>query len=767
MKRLLMLMLVLLAACGGAPNPGPGGTAGQIKAATGGVLEAGGAKLTIPPGALSQDATVTLVSKGKASEPVENPLQPAGTTVALDLGGAELKSPANLELPVDATGEGSLVVLETLPEDDTSADAPLWVHAARPVGATQAGLSTQGLSALSLFSRVTYSVRRAALYAVQVIRKSPTSDGTVGASLQVPFYWQAVYPWCTPTSLSMALNYYKPDAAISGNSKFPGGFVSNYGLASLIKQPANSGSGGFSIVKAIGSPKSSYSLLRWDAELVPSDKTEEQFDGAFDAFKSYVSTITAGNAFGGNTPVWTASDRQSHAFVLTGVTNANNDGVFVNNANDRWGGTHPSLTWKEFREANCTLKDPNDPSKGCADKGSGQPDLFTFVSYAKPKPETERRGSIELLPGGESDFKGGIAETVNSTIIFRDPSNNVVSRWMWDGRFANGYYFSDAAKLDPKFRGGANLPSDSEFLRSIYRSSKLETVFNIVNTTNLTLDYELEARLFVGGTSRAQKTINPKIKAASFQRMDLDWGNLADVAGAVGAPTTARLEFNLRQGGVLQDVKHVSFRLVPDPTDKPSARIITPFNGTTLLKGAPFTFKGEAFDPHALPDGRLVGNKLTWFENGAKVAEGPQYTATYTTPGTRTLSFVARNDYGVQATATVSVSVIDPTRTPGEIVIVSPQNNAQFNHEQFEPAVVPLVGYATYSDGSAVPNDRLVWTRDGVATEIGRGSSLTVDLTSGVFDATYTLRLNVLSADGQNIGSKAVSVKVVCNACVN
>jgi hypothetical protein len=100
-------------------------------------------------------------------------------------------------------------------------------------------------------------------------------------------------------------------------------------------------------------------------------------------------------------------------------------------------------------------------------------------------------------------------------------------------------------------------------------------------------------------------------------------------------------------------------------------------------------------------------------------------------------------------------------------VIVSPQNNAQFNHEQFEPAVVPLVGYATYSDGSAVPNDRLVWTRDGVATEIGRGSSLTVDLTSGVFDATYTLRLNVLSADGQNIGSKAVSVKVVCNACVN
>jgi hypothetical protein len=693
----LFFITLLLAACGGTPNPGPGGTAGQIKAATGGVLEAGGAKLTIPPGALSRDATVTLVAKGKASEPAENPMQPAGMTVALDLGGAELKSPAKLELPVDATSEGSLVVLETLPEGDTSAEAPLWVHAARPVGAVsaQAGLSAQNVSAQGLFSRVAYSVLRAALYAPQVIRKPQTSDGTVGSSLQVPFYWQAVYPWCTPTSLSMALNYYKPDAAISGNSKFPGGFVSNYGLASLIRQPANSGSGGFSIVKAIGSPKSSYSLLRWDAELVPSDKTEEQFDGAFDAFKSYVSTITSGKAFGGNTPVWTASDRQSHAFVLTGVTNANNDGVFVNNANDRWGGTHPSLTWKEFREANCTLKDPNDPSKGCADKGSGQPDLFTFVSYAEPKPETERRGSIELTPGGYSDGKGNIVEAENNTIVFRNPSNNVISRWMWDGRYTNGYYFSDAAKLDPKFVG-ANLPSDGEFLKSIYRSSRLETIFNLVNVTNLTLDYELEARLFVGNTSRAQKIINPKISAHSFQRMDLDWGNLADVAGAVSAPTTARLEFNLRQGGVLQDVKHVSFRLVPDPTEKPSARIITPVNGTTLLKGAPFTFKGEAFDPHSLPDGRLVGNKLTWFENGAKVAEGGLYTATYQTPGTRTLSFVARNDYGVQTTATISINVIDPTRTPGEIVILSPQNlNPPWSHWSVTPPIPTAVPYPT------------------------------------------------------------------------
>jgi hypothetical protein len=763
-RRFGLLLTLLLAACGGSPNPGPGGSSAQIAAATGGVLEAGGAKLTIPPGALSRDATVTLVSKGKASEPAENPLRPAGTTLALDLGGAELLAPASLELPVDVTGEGSLVVLETRPEDGSSADAPLLVHGAKPIGAAPANRSS---STRSVLSRVIYAVVRAGQYAANIIPKPPTSDGTVGSSLQVPFYWQAIYPWCDPTALAMALNFHKPHVAISSNTKFPAGFVSNYGLASLIRQKATEGSWPWEIIRAMGLPKNAYSVLKWDAELVPSDKSEERYAGAFDAFKSYVLTITASGAFRGNTPVYTASDRQHHAFVLTGLTGAANDGVFVNNANDRWAGSHPSLTWKEFHDANCPLKDPNDPSKGCVDKATSKDfDLVSFVSYSDPKPEAERRGSIELLPGGYID-NGTIVEAVNDTIIFRNASDQVISRWMWDGSYANGYFFSDAAKLDNRFPSTGNLPSDNEFLKSIYRSSKLETVFNLVNITNLPFDYELEARLFVGGTSRSQKIINPNIGAQSYQRMDLDWGNLADLVGTVAAPTTARLEFNLRQGGVLQDVKHVSFRLVPDPTEKPSARIITPFNGTTLLKGSSFTFKGEAFDPHALPDGRLNGSKLSWFENGTKLGEGTQISASFTTPGTHSVSFVARNDYGSQSTATVSVNVIDPTRIPGEIVIVSPQNNQQFNHDQGDPAVLPLVGYATYSDGSTVPENRLVWTRDGVAGEIGRGSSLSVELTSGVFDVTSTLRLSILSADGQSIGSKTVNVKIVCNACVN
>ena len=63
MRRLIVVPLtfILLTGCGAGQNPSPGGTVGQIQAATGGVIEAGGVKLTIPAGALSQNATVTLV----------------------------------------------------------------------------------------------------------------------------------------------------------------------------------------------------------------------------------------------------------------------------------------------------------------------------------------------------------------------------------------------------------------------------------------------------------------------------------------------------------------------------------------------------------------------------------------------------------------------------------------------------------------------------------------------------------------------------------
>ncbi|RIH87969.1 C39 family peptidase [Calidithermus roseus] len=740
----VLLLAALLGACT-QDNTGGGSNSVIIKAAEGGVVEAGGARITIPPGVLSQDARVTLDVKAKPAEPQDNPMRPAGPLVGLDLGGASLKAAATLELPTDAdTPEGNPVVLETLAKPE-SGEPRLWVHAATPVGAQASGLS----------SKLAYGVMRAGMYTAYVVPAPKPSEGGT-QSLQVPFYYQAGLPWCTPTSLSMALNFHKPQPALVSNPKTPGGFASNYGLASLIKQPPNSGSGVGSILQAAGIPESTYSFMRWDAELIPSEGSS----GNFTAFQAYAALAT----LLGRKPVWTSSDRQWHAFVITGVTK---DGVYIADSNARpntdWNGTHPSMSWKAFREANCTLKDPNDPTKGCADSGdAAKPDLYTLIFYNDPKPESERRGSIELSHG-ETIYFGGVGYPFPASLIFRNLSNRVISRWKWDGGYPNGHYFNDEATTLPTFPYGNNLVQDSEFRYLIYRSSRMEASFNVVNVTDVGLGFEVEARLYVGRSMKAQKFANVNVDAYNLEPVDLEFGNLAGVVGAVGGPTPARLELNLRQGGVLQDVKHIAFKLAPDPTDLPKVRILVPSSPTTLLKGEPFTFRGEGFDAHTLPDGRA---RLAWFEGGSHLGDGGAYTLTPNAAGSRTLTLVATGEYGLQAATSVSVSVIDPTRTPGEIVIVEPKNGAKYwSPDINQPLVdVPLVGYATYSNGAAVPGERLVWSaqaQGGGEVEVGRGSSLSVKLVGGRnYELPYTIRLTVLDDSGQAIGSKTVSITV-------
>lgn len=722
----VLLLVGLLSACN--PNPPSGGSKGTpISAATGGTIEVGGAKLTIPAGALSKDANVTLEVKAKPSEPAQNPLQPAGPVVSLDLGGASLNQAANLELPTDVQGkQGDLVVLETNP--NPGPDEPqIRVHAAKAVGA--ASISRQDLP-----SKVAYSVNKKASYVAYLVPKPQPKEGIAGRPLQVPFYWQNYIPWCVPTSLAMALNYHKPLPAISSNAKFPGGYASNFGLASLIKQPANSGSNVVSILKAAGVPDDAYTTMQWDADLIPSN-----------AFTSYIVLATTG-FFGlfPAKPVWTSSDRQWHGFVISGITNAAGDGIFIHDSNFRWNGMPNQVTWAQFREQNCKLKDPNDPSKGCSGD-EGLDGLYTLVFYGETKPETERRGSIELSRDP-------------ATLTFRNPSNQLISQWDWEGAYSNGYYYTDQATKINTFPYGHNLVQDNEFRYLIYRSSRMEADFNIVNVTNVALDYEVEARLYINNSMKAQKFVNTNVGAYDDSSINLDFGNVAEVAGAVGGPTPARLEINLRQGGVLQDVKNIAFKLAPDPAELPTVRILVPSASTTILKGEPFTFKGDGFDAHTLPDGRA---KLSWYEGGAKLGDGGQFSFTANAAGTRTLTLVARGEYGTQATASATVTVIDPTRTPGEIVIVEPKNNAAYWSPDTNKALVdvPLVGYATYSNGAAVPGNRLVWSANDV--EVGRGSSLTVQLVGGRnYGAVYTIRLTVLSDAGTPIGSKTVTITV-------
>lgn len=686
-----------------------------VRAAEGGTLEAGGAALTIPPGALNQDTLVTLLVSAPPGEPAENPMQPAGPRVGLDLGGAKLGAAAALTLPYEPEAEMVYVVTETSAENAAGGNAATRVHAATP----------QGEGAVVL------AIERAGAYGVYGLPSVDASQGLGSAaeglgntSLQVPFYWQAGYPWCSPTSTAMYLNYFQPQPEFASSPEAPGGRVSNYYLASLLKQDATSGSWVGSFFEAAKVPSDRYSWLRWDADLIPSAP-----------FVSYIVLATTGAfGLGPMRPVLTTSDQISHAFVITGLSA---DGIFINDGNARWSGTHPSMTWAQFRSQNAI--------------GTQNDELGTLFLMADPRPEAERRGSIELAPP--------TGESMSRTIRFENPSGRLISSWTWDANpFPYGYYFDDATKQ-------GLWPIDATFGRVLPRSSALEVNFNVVNITENDLAYDVTARLYVAGDFKLERSaLGVAVSAYDRERIDLDFGNLASVLGAIGAPVTGRVEINLTQGGVVQDVKAVSFKLGPDPSDAPYVTIRNAGSGVTTLKGVPITLAATAYDRYALPDGEVPAARLVWREGGAAVGTGLELTRAFASTGQRTLTLTATGEYGATASASIQVNVIDPARNPGEVVIDYPANDTTIAFTTFGTIAINLVGHATYADGTAVPEDRLFWTREG-GSAIGTGSSTVVELPGYCSTHSYTISLTARKLDGSPIGTTSVKITLVGPPC--
>ena len=759
-----MVGLCVLAACGssgGTTGPGgtPGGSSRRIVAAQGGVIESGGTRLTIPPGALSQDTTVTLDVRAKPVEPDSNPLRPVGPAVNVDLGGATLQSAATLDLPVtDTTVSGSPVILETRPSD-ADGEPLLWLHAAKPVPAALGSTSQQAITGTGTSSSARHALIRTGMYSAYIVPKPSPTEVLGAGSLQVPFYFQAGLPWCTATSLAMTLNYFKP---IVTNPQFPSGYASNFGLASLVHQSPADGAGVADFLQAMNVPSSQYRYMRWDAELIPNDGNPS--NGTYNAFVSYAVLATTG-VFGLATPrpVWTSSDRQWHAFVITGV---NSDALYINDSNAiPGGGPDAQQSIADFRAANCTLKDKKDPSKGCVATGGGNaaPDLYTLLFDLPVRPESGRRGSL-MLRHGQTVYFGGSPAVFGDSFLLASPAVRTISDWGWDGAYPNGYYFDDGATRIASFPSASNLPQSPAYGRSLFRSTQLRLNPSVVNVTNIALTYGVDARLeTASGASVTVKhvdvTVNPYTAGAFYENL----GTLGAAFPGISGTFDARLTLTLTQDGVVQDVKVISFSVAPDPTDPPSVRILVPSAPTTLIKGIPFTFQGEGFDAHTLPDGKA---SLTWTEGGVTLGSGATYTLTPMAAGTRTLTLVGTGEYGNQASASVTVTVIDPTLTPGQITIVQPRAGQAFWSPTTNQSIVnvPLAGVATYSDGTAVPGARLVWTAQAqgdLEREVGRGASVTAPLGGGRnTPLPYVIRLTVLSAAGTPIGSTTVNITV-------
>lgn len=134
----LVLALGLAATACGGDDDGAGG-AGEtvtvdISAEAGGEIEIGDATLTIPPGALAEDTTITVTTSDPESLPGSETL----TGLAYDFGpdGTTFLVPVTLALPmVGSLGEGQEAVVSWLDEDrDTWEDVPSSVASGRVAG---------------------------------------------------------------------------------------------------------------------------------------------------------------------------------------------------------------------------------------------------------------------------------------------------------------------------------------------------------------------------------------------------------------------------------------------------------------------------------------------------------------------------------------------------------------------------------------------------------------------------------------------------------
>jgi hypothetical protein len=548
-------------------------------------------------------------------------MQPVGPAVSLDLGGASLNQAARLDLPVDANAQGQPLVLET------DADGITHVHAPGPVAGTT---SVRPLGVAN-----SYAVLRAGKYTVWDV-PTPSESGSSG--LEVPFYWQAGYPWCVPTALAMALNYFEPLPGVSGRADAPSGRASNYALASTIQQSPTSGAGVKSILDRLGIPEERYNNLNWDAGLMNGIQ-----------FKTYVQLVTQGIAgLAPPRPLMFASDKKWH---VKGLVGANAQRVYFNDGNDRWNGTLPSATWTDFFDAACDLKDPDDPSKGC----SGKPNngIYTFLFFADPRPETERRGSIELAPGDQN-------ENPSRTLRFLDGFYKPLSVWRWDGGYPNGYFFSDEGGL-------GRIPYDATYFHAIPSSSKLFASFDLVNTTSAGLGYQLTTRLLLNGVEQSHDIETVSIPALSLKQVTPynGFSSLNELAkGGINGPAEAMLDIVLEQSGVVQDEKQIKFKVIP-PTSVPSVSITAPSANLPVYKGIAQQLSGSALEINPSTGQLSIPvpcEHMYWTSSVASDAMPSSCNGniTFTGNGQRTLTLTAIGYQGTVGSASVNINVTDP-----------------------------------------------------------------------------------------------------------
>jgi hypothetical protein len=516
----LLLLVLLLGACTVAPTGPVAGTWTDVDADEGATLEhPTGARLVIPPHALSADARVRIVDEGMATPRAGRALMAASPRFGLDIDGAEVMS--ELAFSVDLPPDEAHLVMATRTED-----GGVKLHRGEP-----------GLAGVTVYidRNDLYDTRGGFLHTAVSAQFIPDLDLAAEPKiLPTPYYWQDNLPWCVPTSLAMVMNQYDDLE----------GIVSNYALAGADHQADDEGNSYVGILNSWGVDDDLYTYLKWDADLIPSAP-----------FSSYVRLQTNGYNlqdllgptidFGfGSVPVpdlfvpprapGLSSTTTSHAFVAVG---ANDSHIWLHDPSGAFSGSASiaeKLTWEAFRQI--------------AIDDTSATELRSLTFFATPKDVDERLGSIVLEEGSGSSLR------------YRADNGTTLSTWQWDGSsWSSGYVWDDLTNT---------LPQDGNYgNRFPLTGGELDGYFSykarVANVSAQERQYQLW--VFLGNTFNPSLdvrihdlTLDPYSWSGNTVTGNLDAFEISDEG-------VYRITFELYQGGELQDVKRVDFRVGDGP----------------------------------------------------------------------------------------------------------------------------------------------------------------------------------------------------------
>lgn len=178
--------------------------------------------------------------------------------------------------------------------------------------------------------------------------------------------------------------------------------------------------------------------------------------------------------------------------------------------------------------------------------------------------------------------------------------------------------------------------------------------------------------------------------------------------------------------------------VVVAPNNPPSATIVTPLDGTSVLEGAAVTLNGTGAD---VEDGVLTGSKLVWTSDlqGALGTGSPLVLNTLQI-GTHTITLTTTDSKDATGKDTVVVSVRSPQNQNPVAAILTPLTNQQFA----SGAAINFTGTGLDPEEGQLTGSRIVWSsnRDG---QLGVGSPLSLNnLSLGA----HTITLTVTDSNG-------------------